>query len=72
MNPLTWRPEHQVALLLGTVLGIVAGLLVGVFHHDIHLATLQQWILGWSSIRWAGLGALFGAGLVYVQRLLRI
>jgi hypothetical protein len=72
MNPLTWRLEHQGALLLGTVLGIVAGLLVGFIHHDIHLATLQQWISGWSSIRWAVLGALFGAGLIYVQRLLRI
>jgi hypothetical protein len=71
MNPLTWRREHQVALLLGIALGIVAGLVVGYFHHDIHIATLQQWILGWSSIRWAVLGALFGAGLIYVQRLLR-
>jgi hypothetical protein len=70
MNPLAWRREHQAALLLGTVLGIVAGLLVGFFHHDIHLANLQQWILSWSSFRWAVLGAFFGAGLIYVQRLL--
>jgi prepilin signal peptidase PulO-like enzyme (type II secretory pathway) len=71
MNPLTWQREHQMALLLGTVLGILAGLLVGYIQHDIHLATLQQWMSGWSSIRWAVLGALFGAGLIYVHRLLR-
>lgn len=40
MNPSAWRWEHQVALLPGTVLGIVAGLLVGFFHHDIHLANI--------------------------------
>jgi hypothetical protein len=71
MNPLTWQREHQVALLLGTLLGIVAGLLIGFFRHDIHLATLQQWIFSWSSFRWAVLGALFGAIMIYVQRLLR-
>jgi predicted ABC-type sugar transport system permease subunit len=71
MNPSTWRREDQVALLLGTVLGIVAGLLVGYIQHDIHIVTLQQWFSGWSSIRWAVFGALFGAGLIYVQVLLR-
>jgi prepilin signal peptidase PulO-like enzyme (type II secretory pathway) len=70
MNPLTWQREHQVALLLGTVLGIVAGLLVGFTHNDIHLTTLQHWVAS-SGIRWAVLGALFGAGVIYVQRLLR-
>ena len=29
MNPMTWRREHQVALVLGLVLGIVLGLVVG-------------------------------------------
>jgi hypothetical protein len=71
MNPLTWQREHKMALLMGTVLGIVAGLLVGYIHHDIHIVTLQQWFSGWSSIRWAVFGALFGAGLIYVHRLLR-
>jgi hypothetical protein len=72
MNPLTWRREHQMALLLGTVLGIAAGFLVGFIHNEVHLATLQQWVAGGHGIRWAALGALFGAGVIYVQRLLRI
>ena len=70
MNPLTWRREHQIALLLGTVLGIVAGLLVGFVRAGIHFETLQQWISSLSGFRWAVLGALFGAGVIYVQRLL--
>ena len=71
MNPFTWRLEHQVALFLGALLGIVAGFLIGFTHNDVHLATLQQWVSGGSGIRWAVLGALFGAGVIYIQRLLR-
>ena len=72
MNPLTWQREHQLALLLGTVLGSFAGLLVGFIHNDVHLATLQQWgVADGHGIRWAVFGALFGAGVIYVQRLLR-
>jgi prepilin signal peptidase PulO-like enzyme (type II secretory pathway) len=70
MNPLMWQREHQVALLLGTVLGIVAGLLIGYTHNDIHLTTLQNWFAV-NGFRWAVFGALFGAGVIYVQRLLR-
>lgn len=71
MNPLTWQREHQVALLLGAGLGIVAGLLVGFIHNDVHLTTLQYWLMGGPGLRWALLGMLFGAGAIYVQRLLR-
>jgi hypothetical protein len=71
MNPLAWQREHQVALLLGIVLGIVAGLFVGFTHNDIHLATLQDWVARGHALRWALLGAFFGAGVIYVQRLLR-
>jgi hypothetical protein len=72
MNPLTWQREHQAALLLGTVLGIFAGLLVGFIHNDVHLETLLQWgVANGHGIRWAVFGGLFGAGVIYVQRLLR-
>jgi hypothetical protein len=70
MNPLTWRREHQVALLIGTVLGAAAGFLIGFSHNDVHLATLRQWVVGGGGVRWAIFGALFGAGVIYVQRLL--
>jgi TctA family transporter len=71
MNPLAWRREHQVALLLGTVLGIAAGLIAGFALNNIHLTTLQQWIAEGHGLRWALLGAFFGAGMIYIQRLLR-
>jgi hypothetical protein len=71
MNPLTWRREHQVALLLGTALGVVLGLVVGFVHNDIHLATFGAWSADLHSFRWGAMGALVGAGVVYIQRLLR-
>ena len=71
MNPLAWRREHQLALLLGTVLGIALGLLVGCALNNIHLAALQQWVAAGHGVRWALLGAFFGAGVIYIQRLLR-
>jgi hypothetical protein len=71
MNPFTWRREHQVALLLGAVLGIVAGLLVGFMYNGIHYATLGTWLGGGSPFRWAVLGALVGFGVIYMQRLTR-
>jgi hypothetical protein len=71
MNPFAWQREHQVALLLGIVLGIVAGLLVGFVHDDVHLTTLQLWIGAGPGLRWALLGAFFGASVIYIQRLLR-
>jgi uncharacterized membrane protein YeaQ/YmgE (transglycosylase-associated protein family) len=71
MNPLTWQREHQIALLLGVVLGIVAALLVGFIYNGAHYATLQYWSY-WSAFRWAVLGALVGACVTYIQRLLRV
>ena len=71
MSPLTWRREHQVALLLGAVLGIVVALLVGFMYNGVHYATLGTWLWGGSPLRWAVLGALVGAGVIYLQRLTR-
>jgi xanthine/uracil permease len=42
MNPLTWRREHQIALLLGVVLGFVAALVVGFIYNGVHYATLVR------------------------------
>jgi H+/Cl- antiporter ClcA len=70
MNPMTWRREHQVALLLGIVLGIVLGLLVGFMYEGFHVATLERWNIA-SRFRWGILGALVGASVITIQRLLR-
>ena len=70
MNPLTWRREHQVALLLGVVLGIVLGLLLGFMYEGMHYATVERWNIE-SRFRWGVLGALVGACVISIQRLLR-
>jgi hypothetical protein len=70
MNPLTWRHEHQVALVLGVVLGIALGLTAGFMYDGIHYATLDRWNTG-SIFRWGILGAFAGACVIYIQRLLR-
>jgi H+/Cl- antiporter ClcA len=71
MNPLTWQREHQVALLLGIVLGIVLGLLVGFMYEGFHYASVENWKIE-SRFRWGILGALVGACVILMQRLLRI
>jgi H+/Cl- antiporter ClcA len=70
MNPLTWQCEHQVALLLAIVLGIVLGLLAGFMYEGFHYATVESWNIG-SRFRWGILGALVGACVISIQRLLR-
>ena len=55
MNPLTWQREHQVALLLGIVLGIGLGLLVGFMYEGFHYATVESWKIG-SRFRWGNPG----------------
>jgi len=35
MDPLNWRREHQVALLLGVAIGIAIGLLIGYMYDGL-------------------------------------
>ena len=69
MNPLKWRLEHQLALVLGAAVGIVIGLLIGFIYNGVHYTTLSQW-LGWSAFRSAVLGALVGGATIYTRELL--
>jgi hypothetical protein len=69
MNPLTWHYEHQLALLLGLVIGIIVALLVGFMYEGFHYATLDQWHIA-SRFRWGFLGAVVGVLVIYTQRLL--
>lgn len=70
MNPLKWRREHQVALLVGIALGIVAGLVIGFMHNGIHYATLSPWLTGGSGFRWGVFGALVGGAAIYMRQLM--
>ena len=71
MNPLAWRREHQVALVLGAVLGAMIVLVLGFMYRGLNYATLSsELIWSGSTLRWALLGALIGGCLVYVRQLL--
>jgi prolipoprotein diacylglyceryltransferase len=73
MNPLQWRREHQVALLLGIVVGIALGFVTGYMHHDVHFENPGQfssYLTGGSAIRWGVLGALIGGTIIYMRQLL--
>ena len=72
MNPFAWRQEHQVAIIVGAILGAVILEVIGFMYRGLNYA-LTTSALFWSAstLRWAILGALIGAGIVYVQRLLR-
>jgi hypothetical protein len=72
MNPLAWRQEHQVAIILGAILGAVIVVVIGFIYRGLNFGTITS-ALFWSAstIRWAILGALIGAGIVYVRRLLQ-
>ena len=72
MNPLKWRSEHQLALVLGAVLGIGLGLVAGYSYHNVHYAnaTLSLYLTGGSAFRWGIFGALVGATTIYIRQLL--
>ena len=73
MNPLRWRSKHQVALLLGVVVGIALGFVTGYMHHNIHFqdgALFSSYFTGGSALRWGVFGALIGGTIIYIQQLL--
>ena len=72
MNPLKWRREHQVALVLGAAMGISVGLVIGYIYNDVHYAnaTLRLYFEGGSGFRWGVFGALVGGTAIYVRQLL--
>jgi Mg/Co/Ni transporter MgtE len=73
MNPFVWRREHQIALILGAILGAVVVVVIGFMYRGLNYGWISS-ALFWSSstARWAILGALIGGSIVYVQRLLQI
>lgn len=73
MNPFVWRREHQVALILGAILGAVIMIVIGFMYRELNYGTIsagQLWSA--STARWVILGLLLGAGIVYERRLLEM
>jgi hypothetical protein len=73
MNPLAWRREHQVALVLGAILGAIIMVVIGFMYRELNYGTISAGLF-WSAstARWAILGLLLGAGIVYERRLLEM
>jgi hypothetical protein len=69
INPLTWRREHQLALIVAAIIGVIIGLAVGYMYHRVQFATSSLWFWSWSSFRWAAIGAIIGAAVVYIRQL---
>ena len=71
MNPFNWRREHQVALVLGAIIGAVLLIVVGFMYRGANYGTLSSGLF-WSAstFRWGVLGILIGGSLVYVRQLL--
>ena len=84
MNPVNWRREHQVALLLGGAIGIATGLVVG-YMFDTYWSlfavlatagtsgpprTVETWLGSGSSFRWGAFGGLLGGAIIYTRQLL--
>jgi hypothetical protein len=66
MNPLAWKHEHQLALLLGALIGIVVALVAGLIYHSPHYyGPYGQLVWSYSGFRWDVLGALVGSGVIY-------
>lgn len=87
MNPLNWRREHQVALLLGCAIEIAIGLLIGYMYVGLwtmYVATatagrapgpprtIMEWLDSESGFRWGAFGALIGGAAVYTRQLLHV
>jgi hypothetical protein len=70
MNPFVWRREHQMALILGAILGAGALVIIGFMYRGLNYGTISSQLF-WSAStgRWAILGAVIGACVVYLRRL---
>jgi H+/Cl- antiporter ClcA len=81
MNPLEWKREHQIALLISAGIGFVFGFIFG-----LQEVSLRGYELYWSgdhvndhsiNFYWAIvvviglLGALIGAAIIYAAQLMR-
>ena len=64
MNPFAWRQEHQVALVLGAILGAVILEVIGFMYRGLNYGTIGSGLWSASTARWA----ILGACIVYLRR----
>ena len=81
MNPLHWKREHLIALMISASLGAVIGLLFGIRevdpythygYHAFFTVEAQGYNFYWLVVSvWAIFGASICAAVVYIRQLLR-
>jgi hypothetical protein len=82
MNPMKWKREHQLALVLASALGFLFGMMFGIYRvspygHSINLDPSGICCDHLVSIYWflVSLWGIFGVGIaaaiVYIRQLLR-
>lgn len=81
MNPLKWKREHQVSLLLFMIAGAVLGMAYGYLAYAAGSGAsgafyrFSQWLFDYrydqSAFGWAAAGALISGILAYASKLLR-
>jgi hypothetical protein len=77
MNPLKWKREQRIALIIAIVLGAALGPVIGYFLGAIAtgsdgFVSFGHWVLRplrWPVIQWALFGAAISAGHFYMRRL---
>ena len=52
MNPFAWRQEHQVAILLGAILGAVILEVIGFMYRGLNYGTIGPGLWSASTARW--------------------
>ena len=78
MNPLKWKREHQIALVLGIIVGVSLGLVLGYLVYATNTEAEDGYRFGsWMrqgisrGAHWWGLfGGAIGASVVSLKRLL--
>lgn len=77
INPLGWRPEHKIALILALIVGAVIGFITGYFAIAVRygaeggprFSSYMAGLIYYSGLWWAITGAMVGGALVYIKML---
>jgi hypothetical protein len=76
MNPLYWKREYQVALvvsfLIGGSIGVIIGYLMYAVYAAEHAMPLSGWLDAEAIAGWGLFGGAIGAAALYVRHLMRL
>jgi hypothetical protein len=76
MNPLEWKREHQIALLISAGIGFVFGLIFGLHELNtpcwVSMGCIKENVIYWITIVGDGIcGAIIAAVIIYTVQLMR-